>query len=788
MKTMTIKFALATLGLTLPLSVASPASAFMLRPTLAAPVSTASALEACKSGYVEGEDGMEPSSEACAEMIGEAFRAAFEDASPTPGGTGVSVDDAGRVTTHDGTYESSYDPVALRYDSVIGSDAAVRNLTDAHNVFNLDDSINTCLEYTVALNWDYFQFRKHSNEVQSAMEWFERGMTEAGGDVVHRLADGEHLRNRAYHGLAASTLCSGNAACLQDEDQPLASEAFPDTLNAEWFGANIRRNAYHMLNVEEMQQLLAREPALAFALAASQQQKFPNDWAQHLTRYEELRDEDPELLSTLYADRESFTALVLQRRAVAERLAARSYSVALQSQLDALDDQIAEALLVAQDNDCIGPIARSAVATAIHGGRAHDFTACDWAPNDFIAQFVAASEGNVTERYEACAQSPLAFGFSLYASGHDVFEYQDCPSGVVRNRTISQSRFRDEVRVATSLGVVSGAEDRVLACEVSAALAGQDESRMRLNYTDGQRREFGDPNWFAAGYEWTYDIGLIESSEGELCNVNPHAEAGVRAFYELRNRGEQEIAAAELDLNARRGAKRLDVIVLGNDLVNLSGESDGVSSPRLYNYTWTTSRSVEQDVTLADFNFSIPSVPANIGVGAGASVGFEGSVSASFGELQRDRGQTHTTAGGDRCYVFGGEITGELRPYANANAFVSAAFGFDKWGVTLEGGIQANVVLIEAALPVSAGMALTTAPDFSDIQFDMNFDVDFELSSLDGNVVAYAEGGIGAWSKRWESELFAFNGFTRTFPLIDAGSSYDFEVWAGVCEHVDCVE
>lgn len=784
----TAALALASLGFAVTVTGAAPASAFSFSPSFTNLATPSSSLQSCLDNYVEGEDGMEPATEACAQQVGQAFRDAFEAESPAEGGFGLSIDEDGRVTAHADTYESAYDPSSSRYDSVIASDAAVANLTDNHNLFNLDDAINTCLEYTVALNWDYFQFRKHADDANSSMAWFERGMTEAGGNVVNRLADGDLLRNRAYHGLAERTHCRGRSSCLQSEDQPGSSEAFADDMNAEWFGAHIRRNEFHMLNVEEMQQLLVREPALAFALSASQLQQFPNNWAEHRTRYEELQDEDPEVLAALYASRRDFAALVTQRREVAERLAQRPWSLSLQSQRDALDDQIAEALLIAQDNDCIGNIERSDIGTMVHDGRRYDYTACDWSPDDFIAQFMAASEANVAERYEQCTQSPLAFGFSLYASGYDRFTYQDCPSGSVRNRSIGETSFADETRVEAAILTVSGAEDRVLACQVSEAIAGDDEARMRLNYTDGQRREFGDPDWFAAGYEWTYDIGLIETSEGELCNVNPHAEAGVRAFYELRNRGEEEIAAAELDLNARRGAKRLDVVVLGNDLVQLSGETDGVSTPRLHSYTWTASRSTERDVTLADFNFSIPAIPANIGVGAGAAVGFEGSIEASFGELARDRGQTQTNDDGDACYVFGGEITGELRPYANANAFVSAAFGFDKWGVTLEGGIQANVVLVEAALPVSAGMSLTTAPDFSDTEFGMHFDVDFELSSLDGDVVAYAEGGIGTWSKRWEKELFEFNGFTRTFPLIDASSTYDFEVWAGVCDVVDCVE
>ena len=221
----------------------------------------------------------------------------------------------------------------------------------------------------------------------------------------------------------------------------------------------------------------------------------------------------------------------------------------------------------------------------------------------------------------------------------------------------------------------------------------------------------------------------------------------------------------------------------GHDMVRLSGESDGSSSHSYLRYDWAVTTSAERSVELMDFNFSVPGVPANIGVGATASVGYEGTLEVEFGELEdsvRDDGEV--------CHVMGGDIDGEIRPYANAEAHVSAAFGFDKWGVTLEGGIQANVELIEVALPVGAGMSLEVDQDFSDIEFGMDFDVDFELSSLDGDVVAYAEGGLGPWRKRWEKELFEFNGFSSTFELIDVHTNLDFEVWDGICSVIDCVE
>ena len=769
---------------------------------------TSMSLETCYNNMVEGADGLEPHSKVCADLIGESFRDAFEDNFPTVsitgaltgGGVGVSVSEDGEIRELSGAHETGYDPSDARFDSAIGTAAMATTMSeDYHFFFNPSDAINSCYEYAVTQSWDYFTFRAHVPESRSAMELFEVGMTEAGGNVVNRLADGELLRNRAYHGEAPSgSWCEGASACLRAEDW--IRGAFIPELHAAAYGMTIYRNAFHILNEDEMIALLARDGALAFALAESMTQRFENSWAQHVERYEELRDEDPEVLSAHYHAREDFLALVTQRRALAERIMVRNInqnlgsntlssaavasSSVFETQLSAIDDAIAEALRVAEVNGCIGDIGRNARQMARNGGRANAFTACDWAPNDFIARFTAAAEAQVTERFEECVGSPIGARLNVLSTGHATHTYEDCHAGRVRSVTLSDNVFLDEHRVRNALATLEAAEERVLNCEVEDAVAASGAERMRLNYMSGESRSFGDSAWFAAGYEWGYDVGIAESDDDPLCNINPHVEAEVRAYYEIRNRGQRDIASAEIDMNARRNARSLDIEIDGHDMVQLADESNGTRAPTdNASYAWTVIDSAEQSVELMDFNFSVPGVPANIGVGATAAVGYEGTLEASFAEMTELGSSVE-----DDCMVYGGSITGGIRPYANAKAHVSAAFGFDKWGVTMEGGIQANVLLVEAALPVYTGLTLDAATDLSDVEFGMDFDVDFELSSLDGNVVAYAEGGVGAWSKRWEKELFEFNGFTQTFPLIDVHTSLDFEVWDGVCGIIDCVE
>ena len=141
------------------------------------------------TSMIEGEDGL-PHTRACAERIGNAFYSDFEETfgrvdelAPVEG-VGVPVGEDGTIEAVSETFESGYDAANARFDSVVATEAMYETYTERRNLVNLDDGINMCLEYAIALNWDYFTFRKHMDDAGSAMELFELGMTEAGGDVV----------------------------------------------------------------------------------------------------------------------------------------------------------------------------------------------------------------------------------------------------------------------------------------------------------------------------------------------------------------------------------------------------------------------------------------------------------------------------------------------------------------------------------------------------------------------------------------------------------------------------
>ena len=754
-------------------------------------------LEECYERMVPGEDGMEPDTEACAETIADAFQEDFEDTfgrSGAPDGVGVRVDQDGTIEAVSGTYESGFDAQNTRFDSLIANQTIVDLFVANEGFLNHDDNINTCHEYAIARNWDYFQFRQHTDAVDSAMELFELGMTESGGDVVNRLADGELLRNRAYHGLASEdSRCSGSARCLRAADQP--QEPFAEYLRHEGAsssaGARIVRNTFHILNGTELYELRRRAPALAEQLEQSMVQSYPDTWDEHRTRYEELADEDPEVLEAHSAARQRFVSLIMQRRAAQEQLVASRGSYIVRAQLSALDDAIAEAIETADANGCIGDISGHTmpgefqpILSPTAPTLSPRYTACDWAPNDFIAQFVAQAEANTAQRMEECMTSSInarSGGIAIYADADagNRFYYDTCSSNRIRQRSLSARNFTDETRVESAIRAVASAEERVLDCLIESDAS----TRLRLNYADGKSATFGDADWFEAGYLWSYDVGVADTDDGQLCNINPHAEAEVRAFYEIMGTGRNDIAAAEVDLNLRRGSKVVDLMVGPMDLVDLEGETAG-GDMEVYSFVWAPNDlSVSEEFELADLTFSIPGVPANVSIGATAEVGIDGNIKATFGERE-----SRENSEGESCSVVAGTLDAGARPYAAAEAHVSAAIGFDKWGVTLEGGIQANVKLVEASLPVDVSAEIVMAQDFSDIALDLSMNMDFEIDNLDGSVVAYAEAAIGRWEKRWEKELFSFTGFSTTIPLIDVEANYSVEVWEGICSVADCTE
>ena len=186
-------------------------------------------------------------------------------------------------------------------------------------------------------------------------------------------------------------------------------------------------------------------------------QSYPDTWDEHRTRYEELADEDPEVLEAHSAARQRFVSLIMQRRAAQEQLVASRGSYIVRAQLSALDDAIAEAIETADANGCIGDISGHTmpgefqpILSPTAPTLSPRYTACDWAPNDFIAQFVAQAEANTAQRMEECMTSSINARSEGSRSTRtrtlaNCF-YDTCSSNRIRQRSLSARNFTDETR------------------------------------------------------------------------------------------------------------------------------------------------------------------------------------------------------------------------------------------------------------------------------------------------------------------------------------------------------
>ena len=499
------KHAIAALGGLCVLGTVSTANAFgtpFFRPFRPAPVQAAPpTLEECVDRASVNEGNTRWHNSACEDIVYGALFDSSRVSQPSPYASAITsttayADSSGEIQTVSDVVEFRPDVASVEHSSVLGSNDIVElvSSTSDFNILNPDANINSCFEYAVALNWDYYQYRASFDDASDSMALFELGMTAAGGDVVTRLANGEMLRNRAYHGLGGSaSACANNTRCLQPEDQP--TEAFPDYMAASTTG-RIVRNAFHILNDAELDAVSARDRSLANALESSMAQTFSGNWAEHRNRYNALRSTDVDILDAHYVARGEFVDLVMQRRDKAAEVGLSSRNPQLRAELDALDDLIADALAAADANGCIGSI-QTRASTGRYGGRRYyaapstpRYTACDWAPSDFTSQLARQMEVIASGRLSECTSTDLHNGFTHYstgAAGYENYEYTDCVEiprlgDVPFNRALPRDTFADETTVEPQLAEISQAYENSLNCEMRS---------VHLNWTGSDDQEFG---------------------------------------------------------------------------------------------------------------------------------------------------------------------------------------------------------------------------------------------------------------------------------------------------------
>ena len=103
-------------------------------------------------------------------------------------------------------------------------------------------------------------------------------------------------------------------------------------------------------------------------------------------------------------------------------------------------------------------------------------------------------------------------------------------------------------------------------------------------------------------------------------------------------------------------------------------------------------------------------------------------------------------------------LSATAKPYGNLTASATAAINL----VVASAGVTANLTLINAAVPAVASMKLLGSN-----QFQYTVDVDAQISSLSGNVQAWAKVWYVFGSKKWTTTIASWSGLTATYPIVD---------------------
>lgn len=185
--------------------------------------------------------------------------------------------------------------------------------------------------------------------------------------------------------------------------------------------------------------------------------------------------------------------------------------------------------------------------------------------------------------------------------------------------------------------------------------------------------------------------------------------------------------------------------------------------------------------TLSDTGFHL--VPANLSHGAGTSivvvigavpvtltynVELAAGIAFDVTGTDQDFGCNDATAGGATPPAHW-SMTGSMGPYVKAVASVSGALGAEFFGLGAEAGIEGDVTLIQAGIPLSTTLAVTDAVTLSSggvsvPAVSVKAESDLEIRVLDGDVKAYVEVCFGI-CRRAEKQIYHWNGFDWKHPL-----------------------
>ena len=266
-------------------------------------------------------------------------------------------------------------------------------------------------------------------------------------------------------------------------------------------------------------------------------------------------------------------------------------------------------------------------------------------------------------------------------------------------------------------------------------------------------KTLGDYNVFAVDYNYSagYDAAFTRGgSDGQtICGVNGHAGGSFYADVQIPVIGSRAVIDAGLHA---RGGQAGDPTVYADGHLSVFGvslySSGGEVSAPSFNLSPADPNRMNQNLG-SDWVIMVSFVPIHVHAGVGFSTGLTWNVGGYAPQNCDSSGNGAPMT-----------LTGNITPWANVSADLSAAVGVTLAGFGGEAGVRGELTLLQASLPVNLSLTVGDAniPNAGHyLSLILNTTSAIELSALSGSISAYAE-VCYVFCESVEHEIFRWNG------------------------------
>jgi hypothetical protein len=390
-------------------------------------------------------------------------------------------------------------------------------------------------------------------------------------------------------------------------------------------------------------------------------------------------------------------------------------------QLEALDQRIEDALQAARADGCVGG-ARSAATRSLP-------PKCDWSPKVFTRRLLGLFQTQRERAYRECL-----FYTAAAIKPDGTFELTEKPSAtqpkIAKDYNASVAAMREYF-----VDVAAFWKETV---EKFGTIQGNSVVR-----ADGdQFTEGGSVFGAHLGYDTYMSMGGFSNSNDCAAAFKGHGamSATATAFGE-------EIPLMDALVDVSDSGYTAFFKVAG---VTVLGSSDAKVLP--VQPVNLVRGSFEGQKSFFGISVTIPVGPVPVALGGGISgrVGLEYSVTAGRAQAAGQQGQ---------CLLAQAGVEGGIRPFAAVDGYLTAGVS----AVILSVGIKGTLTLVEASLPITAGVGLID--DDGTPAIEMSSRADLRLTFLSGHISVYVEAGIWPAIVTFEGELVGWDGIVKDIPL-----------------------